>query len=166
MNQRDRGNDYARDESRNGRDKGEHAMRLSIRNQLSGVVESITRGEVMGNVRVRLAGGQEITSAITLDAVDDLGLAPSQQVTVLVKATDVAVAKGPISAVSIRNRISGAVDAIENGVVMTTVKAAIAGGDKLTAAITKDAAEDLQLAAGDAVTLLVKSTEVSLATGA
>jgi molybdate transport system regulatory protein len=141
-------------------------MRLSIRNQLSGVVEAITRGEVMANIRVRLAGGQDITSAITLDAVDDLGLTPGQEVTVLVKSTDVAVANGPVSGVSIRNRLSGAVDAIDNGAVMTTVKAVIAGGDTLTAAITKDAAEDLQLSAGDAVTLLVKSTEVSLAIGA
>jgi molybdate transport system regulatory protein len=48
---------------------------------------------------------------------------------------------------------------------MTTVKITIAGGQTLTAAITKDAAEDLTLAGGDSVTALVKSTEVSIAVG-
>src|SRR5215467_743164 len=51
----------------------EATMRLSIRNQLSATIETITRGEVMGTIRLRLDGGQEVTSAITLDAVDDLG---------------------------------------------------------------------------------------------
>jgi molybdate transport system regulatory protein len=46
---------------------------------------------------------------------------------------------------------------------MTTVKVAIAGGQSIVSAITKDGAEDLNLVAGDRVTALVKSTEVSIA---
>lgn len=45
----------------------------------------------MAVVRVELDGGQTITSAITADAADDLGLAPGKAVTVLVKATEVAL---------------------------------------------------------------------------
>jgi molybdate transport system regulatory protein len=37
------------------------------------------------------------------------------------------------------------------------------GGQAITAAITKEAAEDLAFAAGDAVTVVIKSTEVMLA---
>ena len=58
---------------------------------------------------------------------------------------------------------SGAIEQVEHGAVMTTVKVAVPGGQTLTAAITKDAAEDLGLASGDAVTVLVKATEVSVA---
>lgn len=50
-------------------------MSLSIRNQLPGTVISVTPGEVMATVKVRLGGGQEITAAVTLEAVEDLGLA-------------------------------------------------------------------------------------------
>ena len=64
-------------------------MRLSTRNQLDGTVVSITRGEAMAVVRIRLRGGDEITSSITRDAVDDLGLADGSTVTVLIKSTDV-----------------------------------------------------------------------------
>jgi len=67
---------------------GRH-MRLSTRNQLDGTVVSVTRGEAMAVVRVRLAGGDEITSSITRDAVDDLGLAEGSAVTVLIKSTEV-----------------------------------------------------------------------------
>lgn len=66
-------------------------MRLSMRNQLTGTIQSVSRGEAMAVVRVELDGGQTITSAITADAADDLGLAPGKAVTVLVKATEVAL---------------------------------------------------------------------------
>lgn len=64
-------------------------MRLSTRNQMDGTVISVTRGEAMAVVRVRLAGGDEITSSITRDAVDDLQLADGVQVKVLIKSTEV-----------------------------------------------------------------------------
>ena len=48
---------------------------------------------------------------------------------------------------------------------MTTVKVAVRGGGTLTAAITRDAAEELGLAEGTEVTALVKATEVILALG-
>ncbi|MFC9436969.1 molybdopterin-binding protein [Nocardia sp. NPDC057030] len=66
-------------------------MRLSTRNQMDGTVISVTRGEAMAVVRVRLAGGDEITSSITRDAVDDLGLADGVRVKVLIKSTEVAL---------------------------------------------------------------------------
>lgn len=138
-------------------------MRLSIRNQLEGVVAAVTPGEVMGTIGVRLAGGQDITAAITLEAVEELGLADGQEVSVLIKSTDVAIATGVTGPMSIRNRIPGRVAAVDPGVVMTTVKVEIAGGATITSAITKDAAEDLGLAAGDDVTVLVKATEVAIA---
>jgi molybdopterin-binding protein len=43
-------------------------------------------------VKVELRGGGVITSAITREAAEDLGLAVGADVTVLVKATDVALA--------------------------------------------------------------------------
>lgn len=66
-------------------------MRLSMRDQLTGTIESVTKGEAMAVVRITLTGGQTITSAITADAADDLGLAPGMPVTALVKATEVAL---------------------------------------------------------------------------
>ncbi len=66
-------------------------MKLSTRNQLEGSVVSITRGDAMAVVKVQLAGGAIVTSSITRDAVDDLGLADGKAVTVLIKSTEVAL---------------------------------------------------------------------------
>lgn len=66
-------------------------MQLSTRNQLDGAVVSITRGEAMAVVRVRLTGGDEITSSITRDAVEDLRLTEGTRVKVLIKSTEVAL---------------------------------------------------------------------------
>lgn len=67
-------------------------MRMSIRNQLVGEVVSLTRGEAMAVVKVRLDGGEQVlTSAITVDAVDDLEIAIGSHVSVIIKSTDVSL---------------------------------------------------------------------------
>jgi molybdate transport system regulatory protein len=68
-------------------------MRLSTRNQLTATVREVTEGNVMATVRVMLGDGQEVTAAITREAVQDLALVAGDQVTVLVKATEVMLAK-------------------------------------------------------------------------
>lgn len=138
-------------------------MSLSIRNQFPGTVTSVTPGEVMATVRTRLDGGQEITAAITLEAVKELGIAAGSAVRAMVKSTEVALATGPVTGLSIRNQFPGTITDVTTGGAMATVKISIAGGE-LTAAITRDAVTDLDLAAGTPVVALIKSTEVSLAT--
>ncbi|CAL9669845.1 Molybdenum-pterin-binding protein MopB [Streptomyces sp. enrichment culture] len=138
-------------------------MTLSIRNQLSGTVTAVTAGEAMASVKVRLAGGQDITAAITADAVRDLGLAEGSAVRALVKSTEVALATGPVDGISIRNQLAGSVTEVSTGGAMASVKVSVDGGE-LTAAITRDAVEDLSLSAGTSVVALIKSTEISLAT--
>src|SRR4051812_10099553 len=69
----------------------------------------------------------------------------------------------PEMRLSARNQLSGTVTAIQHGDVMSTVKAVLGDGQPLTAAITKDAAEDLDFAPGDPVVVIVKSTEVMVA---
>jgi molybdate transport system regulatory protein len=64
-------------------------MRLSIRNQLPGKVESVTPGAVTTIVKIVLDGGQKMTSSITREAADELALKPGSRVTVLVKSTEV-----------------------------------------------------------------------------
>jgi len=138
-------------------------MSLSIRNQLPGTVTAVTPGEAMATVKVRLDGGQELTAAITLEAVKELGLAEGSAVRALVKSTEISLATGSVDRLSIRNRLPGTVTDIATGGAMASVKVSVNGGN-LTSAITKDAVTDLGLGTGTAVTALIKSTEVSLAT--
>ena len=138
-------------------------MRLSIRNQLAGTVTAVVTGEVMASVKVRLAGGHEITAAITAEAVEDLGLAAGSSVTVLVKSTAISVATGALDGVTIRNQIPGSVTDITTGGAMARVRLTVEGGE-VTAVVTKEAVGDLGLVVGSSVVALIKATEVSLAT--
>jgi molybdate transport system regulatory protein len=68
-------------------------MQLSARNQLNATVEAVNLGEVMATVRVVLPDGQKITAAITKEATTELGFATGDQVVVVIKATEVMLAK-------------------------------------------------------------------------
>jgi molybdopterin-binding protein len=67
-------------------------MRLSARNQLQGTVSEIHDGAVTTTVKVQLEGGATMTSSITKEAADELGLKKGTSVTVVVKASDVMLA--------------------------------------------------------------------------
>lgn len=67
-------------------------MRLSARNQLAGTVQSIKEGVVTAEVVIKLAGGEELVSVITLDSVRSLGLKIGDPVKAVIKSTEVMVA--------------------------------------------------------------------------
>lgn len=66
-------------------------MKMSLRNQITGTVKSVTKGEAMAAVKVEIAGGHVLTSSITRESAEDLQLREGSEVTVLVKSTDVAL---------------------------------------------------------------------------
>ena len=66
-------------------------MRISARNQIKGTVVEVKKGATTSHVRVDIGGGNIITSAITNEAVDDLGIKAGGKATVVVKASDVMI---------------------------------------------------------------------------
>lgn len=63
---------------------------------------------------------------------------------------------------SARNQLQGTVVSVDFGTVMATVVIELPGGQQIVSAITKDSAETLDLEVGDAVTAVIKSTEVMI----
>ncbi|MEQ1699025.1 MAG: molybdopterin-binding protein [Ilumatobacteraceae bacterium] len=63
---------------------------------------------------------------------------------------------------SARNQLNAIIDDVQLGEVMATVKVTLPDGQHLTAAITRDSAEELELAPGDQVVVVIKSTEVMI----
>jgi molybdopterin-binding protein len=68
------------------------AMRISARNQIKGTVVEVKKGATTSHVRVDIGNGQIVTSSITNEAVDDLGIKAKGHVIVVVKASDVMIA--------------------------------------------------------------------------
>lgn len=64
-------------------------MTLSARNLVKGTVKDVKKGQVMAEVAVEVAPGVQITSAITTNSVEKLGIAPGKKVTIVIKATSV-----------------------------------------------------------------------------
>jgi molybdopterin-binding protein len=67
-------------------------MKLSTRNQLAGKVTEVKLGTIMSEITVDV-GGQNITAAITRTSAEELELAIGDDVTVLIKATEVMLGK-------------------------------------------------------------------------
>jgi molybdopterin-binding protein len=68
-------------------------MKLSARNAIKGTVESIHKGAVTTTVKIDVGHGIHITSSITNDAAEDLGLKTGDSVTAIVKSSDVIIGK-------------------------------------------------------------------------
>jgi molybdopterin-binding protein len=62
--------------------------------------------------------------------------------------------------ISARNQISGTIVHITPGAVNGSIKVDIGGGTIITSNITEEAIADLGLAIGDAVTVIVKASDV------
>jgi molybdopterin-binding protein len=70
----------------------EHKLKLSARNQLRGTVRSVSRGAAIANVEVDVQG-QRVVASITVEAVDSLGIKEGDEVTAVIKASDVMIGK-------------------------------------------------------------------------
>ena len=68
-------------------------MRLSARNQLRARIVSVAHGGVMSTIKTVLPDGQRVTAVITKDSAQDLDLAPDDEVLVIIKSTEVMLAK-------------------------------------------------------------------------
>jgi molybdopterin-binding protein len=68
-------------------------MNISARNQLKGTVKEVKHGNVMAEVVVVLPDGQEIVSAITLGSAQVLNLQVGDEVTAIIKSTEVMIGK-------------------------------------------------------------------------
>ena len=68
-------------------------MELSARNQLKGTITGVKSGSVMAEVSVQVDAGA-VTAAITDSSRERLNLKEGDQVTVVIKSTEVMIAKG------------------------------------------------------------------------
>lgn len=68
-------------------------MVLSARNNLTGTVISVQKNDIMAEIAVELGDGQVVTSTITRSSADRLELAEGDEVTAVIKASEVMIGK-------------------------------------------------------------------------
>jgi molybdopterin-binding protein len=68
-------------------------MKHGARNELVGKVEEIKKGTVMCQVKLRLPGGESVSSVMTLESLANLGIEEGDTVKAVVKAVNVLLVK-------------------------------------------------------------------------
>jgi len=68
-------------------------MQLSARNQLEGKITNVEKGAVMANVKIEIADPNVITAVITKESAEKLGLSEGDDVTAIIKSTEVIIGK-------------------------------------------------------------------------
>ena len=136
-------------------------MQISARNLLKGVISNVTEGAVNGIVTISL-DGVDVKANITMEAINQLGLAEGKEAFAIIKASNVMFALGeePITNISARNQLAGTVSEITRGAVNGHVAIELANGQKVTGSITNEAIESLGLEVGTKALAVVKSTDV------
>ena len=68
-------------------------MKLSARNQLNGKITNVEKGAVMSNVKIEISEPGVITAVITKESAEKLGLSEGDDVTAIIKSSEVIIAK-------------------------------------------------------------------------
>lgn len=138
-------------------------MKASARNQFFGKVTDVTVGAINVTVTVGLKGGDNLVATVTKESAESLAIKVGSDVVALVKAPQVIVITdfGGYR-LSARNQLKGTVARIQKGAVNSEVIIELAGGDTITATITNDSIETLNLAEGGEATAAFKAGSVIL----
>lgn len=138
-------------------------MKISARNVLSGKVQEITKGGVNAQVKLVLDNGELVVSVITNSSVESLGLAVGKPAFAIVKASEVIVGKSLDGVrLSARNVLPGTVTSVVDGTVNSEVEIRLPSGSTIAASITKESVKALELKLGDAVSAIVKASNIMI----
>ncbi|ASL46525.1 Molybdenum-pterin-binding protein MopA [Burkholderia sp. AD24] len=145
---------------------GRIGVKTSARNQLYGTVSAVTRGSVNDEVSLALAGGHEIVAVVTHESTDTLGLAVGSAAFALIKASWVVLLaendSGTPLKLSARNQLRGTVLSVKRGAVSAEVSLGLDGGAVITAVVTNESVDTLELAEGSVAVAAFKASSVIL----
>src|SRR5574337_1026067 len=126
-------------------------------NRLCGTIVSVTQGQIHAHVQI-LWKDIPLSVIITKASCEDMHLSVGDTIYVLIKGTDIMLAKSFSGMLSARNRAKGVVRQIIQGDVLSKIFVE-SQGDMLHAIITNASLKDMDIRNGDEVTAIVKSTE-------
>ena len=141
------------------------SMKTSARNLFHGTVTQIIVGPVNCEVVLSVANNIDVVAQITPSSLERLELEKGSDVYALVKAGWVVITEDLNGALktSARNQFCGQISHIEAGAVNSDITLELSGGQKLSAVITNQSVDSLELVEGGRCCALIKSSHVLLA---
>lgn len=141
----------------------ESTRKTSARNSFFGKISTIRQGDIQTLVELVTLGGLRITTFITNDSLQRLGMKPGKLITAEVKAPWVMLHKGGGHQLcSADNIFNGIVEKITRGELNTEYIVRIADGTEICAIVTSESCRRLALAEGDETWALFNSYAVVL----
>ena len=128
--------------------------------KVCGTITKVVKGHIHANVQI-LWKSIPLSVVITKASCEDMHLSEGDSITVLIKGTDVMLAKSFSGMISARNRVSGIVKRIIRGDVVSKVFVE-SQEETLHAIITNTSLEEMDINEGNEITAIVKSTELIL----
>ena len=129
-------------------------------NRLCGTIVKVTQGQIHAHVQI-LWKEMPLSVIITRASCEDMHLSAGDTISVLIKSTDIMLAKSFSGMLSARNRVNGVVREIVEGDILSKVFLE-SQGDMLHAIVTNTSLKEMKIKEGDEVTAIVKSTELIL----
>ena len=140
------------------------SMKTTARNQFAGVVGAVELGPVSAQVMLKLKSGDTITATMTSDAARRLKLRKGKEAIALIKASAVVLVTDFAGwQLSARNQLAGTVSRIDRGAVSSLVVLTLPGGAHISASVTNEGVEALDLKVGVAATAVFKAYSVMVA---
>lgn len=141
----------------------ESARKTSARNSFFGKVQTIRQGDIQTLVELVTMGGQRLTTVITNNSLQRLGLKVGKLITAEVKAPWVMLQKSrDLHGCSADNMFNGIVEKITPGEINTEYIIRIADGTEVCSLVTSESSRRLALKEGDEVRALFSSYSVVL----
>jgi molybdate transport system regulatory protein len=140
------------------------SMNTSARNQFAGPIVAIKEGVVDTEVTIELAPKLVLTAIVTRESAENMNLCLGRDVLAFVKASSILLLMDEAGRVSARNRFTGIVTRIQQGMVNAEVTLTMPGSrHAVTAVITDDSVKRLGLVEGISATAVFKASSVFLA---
>jgi len=141
----------------------ESRRKTSARNTFFGKIRNIQRGDIQAKVEMVTIGGYRVTTVITNDSLNRLGLKAGTLITAEVKAPMVILQKGEAEPrCSAENIFHGNVERIIRGKVTTEYVVKIADGTELCSLVTSETARRLELGENEPIWVIFHSFAVVL----
>jgi len=141
----------------------EPTMKTSARNRFQGNVTAVRKSGILAEVELVTPGGHTVVSVITVESLENLGLAEGRPATAIVKAPWVTLALDQNQpSTSARNRFPGKVLRINADPLAVEVLVELSDGTLMCALITDESRKALNLAPGAKVWCLFKAFSVIL----
>ncbi len=134
---------------------------IGARNVIKGTVKEVKKGTINGIVKVDVGNGIIISSNCSVESIEALGLAVGKEVEVIVKAMEVMLAKEKLK-IGARNQVEGTVFEVKKGSVNGIVKLKTDNGIVITANLSLESIEELEIKEGEKAVAIFKAMNVLL----